>query len=171
MATTIPENSENNYDCEIETDAGCFSSGTEKRILGEERNSASRYPILTKELYFSDPPIEELHRMSLEELTRVPNFKVYNKYGSIEWLGLTDVTDVNIDTTVHIKHQLAEVYPEDSFISTKPSEGSKLNKPAIITLEGMVFNKKVTDEESCEKICSERCESEGVTFIQSSWRE
>lgn len=119
---TIDENQADNYDCEVNTDSGSEFVPEIERFNGDSRFSNFK-PILTKEFYFTEPPIETLRQMTFEELKRVKNFKVQNKYGCIEWIGFTDLTEVNLDTTVHIKHNSAEVYPEDSFGSTKPSEG------------------------------------------------
>ena len=50
-------------------------------------------------------------------------------------MGRTDLTDVDFYTDVVIKARSIEVYPDES---RKPPIGSKLNKPALVTLTGGV---------------------------------
>jgi len=69
--------------------------------------------------------------MKRNELKSVHNFKIWNRYGSIEYPEPTDLIGVNIDDLVFIEHKQAEVYPD---ASKKPNVGQKLNKRAIITL-------------------------------------
>lgn len=75
--------------------------------------------------------------MTEEELRNVEGVTLSNAHGSLQWVGRTDLTGVNFDLWVTIKHKAVEVYPEDLFTEeTKPRRGEKLNKPAIITFYG-----------------------------------
>ena len=92
-------------------------------------------PQFSKMGYEIYPPMTKLARMSEDELRNVENFTVSNDYGKIEWVGPTDLTEVNIDLWVIIKRDGVEVYPEDMFNEkNKHARGTKLNKSAIITL-------------------------------------
>ena len=71
--------------------------------------------------------------MNREELSAVAEFKIENQHGSILFLGPTDLVDVDLANDVTIKPRNIEVYPSDD---EKPDIGSKLNKGAIVTLEG-----------------------------------
>lgn len=69
------------------------------------------------------------------ELNNLQSFEICNKYGKIKFEGRVDLRSVNLDTTVIIKHQSAEVYPDDVFNDlNKPIVGEKLNRTALITL-------------------------------------
>ena len=72
--------------------------------------------------------------MSLEELKAVRNFTIKNEYGSIQFDGATDVTEVDLADIVTIEKDGVEVYDDERHQNSKPLPGSKLNKPAIITL-------------------------------------
>lgn len=76
--------------------------------------------------------------MTLKELKSVKNFLVANEHGSIEWIGYTDLTGVDLADCVTIQSKLAEVYDDEGkHLHSKPQRGEKLNKPAIIELNNM----------------------------------
>ena len=145
MSSIKEETGDNNFDCEVTQP---FDSRKASVSNTNFPPTDLKYPILTKELYHTEPPLEELHSMTDHELSAVRGFKVYNQFGSIEWIGLADLTGVNLDTCVHIRHENAEVYPEDCSYLSKPERGQKLNIPAIITLEGLSFGKCKTSQEA-----------------------
>lgn len=153
MSSIKEESDLDNFDCEAPQ-----IPEQNKSSIGRSYVSATetRYPILTKEMYRTYPPLETLQSMTERELSRVENFKVFNQFGSIEWEGYTDLTGVNLDIAVHIRHENAEVYPDDSFRETKPQRGQKLNKTAIITLESMSFGKCTNSQEAMEA-CVRSC--------------
>ena len=95
-------------------------------------------PVFTKSNYNIHPPMTEIARMKTKEIKKVKDFSIWNEYGKIEWLGETDLTEINIDLWVLIKKEGVEVYPEDLFSeSAKPTRGTKLNKQCIITLNNI----------------------------------
>ncbi len=55
-----------------------------------------------KEGLMTSPDYYDLIRMSLKQLKSVRDFKIYNEYGSIEFEGETDLTEVDLGSTVTI---------------------------------------------------------------------
>ena len=91
-------------------------------------------PILTKQGYETNPPMEELEQYSTEDLANVSNFAVIRPgFGKVEWLGAVDVRNANIDESVEIEHKDISVYHKEEQSNTKPLEGHCLNRPAILT--------------------------------------
>jgi len=92
-------------------------------------------PKLTKLGYNVFPSITELKAMSEADLATVAGFKVERPgYGSVEWDGAVDVRGVDIDTVVLIESKNVSVYDEAEETGQKPQQGSKLNRPAVITM-------------------------------------
>lgn len=87
--------------------------------------------------------------MSLNEVKSVKNFKIWNDFGKIEWEGVTDLLEVNLDQDVHIKPMCIELYPDDIYLNErkKPTTGQKLNKECIVTL----YNVRIPEELSASK--------------------
>ncbi len=106
----------------------------------EDKSSGGRAPLkhapkLTKVGYHVSPPMDELEAMSEADLAAVPNFSVTRDgFGRVEWEGAVDVRDVNLDQVVSIENVDVAVYAEEEENGTKPPEGTKLNRPASITL-------------------------------------
>jgi len=108
------------------------SSTTENTI---KKNLDNYVPKLTKDGYEVHPTIKELSTMSEAQLAAVSNFRVERKdYGTVSWEGAVDVRDVDLDNVIEIKDREIFVYYNEDKIGTKPPEGTKLNRPAIITL-------------------------------------
>ncbi|XP_071536079.1 nuclear pore complex protein Nup98-Nup96-like [Panulirus ornatus] len=89
---------------------------------------------LTRSGYFTLPSMDELgEMMDSEGRCLVENFTVGRYgYGNVCFLGVTDVTGLDLDGVVFILRKQIEVYPEGT---QKPAQGQELNKPAIITLD------------------------------------
>jgi hypothetical protein len=51
--------------------------------------------------------------MTTDELKNVENFTISNEFGSIKFLGKTDVTCVDLAKIVTINHNTAEVYNDN----------------------------------------------------------
>jgi len=95
-------------------------------------------PKLTKSGYNVYPSITELEVFSEADLAAVTGFKVERPgYGSVEWDGAVDVRGVDIDTVVIIESKNVSVYDEAEETGEKPQQGSKLNRPAVITMYGV----------------------------------
>lgn len=100
--------------------------------------TSSVVPKLTKEGYYVSPSLDALKKMSEADLAAVSNFVVSRPgYGSVAWEGAVDVRGVDLDIVVGIEDKEVAVYDEYEEITgcTKPPVGSKLNRPAYITLE------------------------------------
>lgn len=91
-------------------------------------------PKLTKSGYQVSPPIEELSSMSEADLASLRSFTVERPgYGKVEWEGSVDVRGADLDAIVVIEEKDVSVYSMDEEKGTKPEEGTKLNRPAVIT--------------------------------------
>jgi len=102
----------------------------------QARNQSA--PKLTKSGYNVYPSITELEAMSEADLAAVTGFKVERPgYGSVAWDGAVDVRGVDIDTVVVIESKNVSVYDEAEETGQKPQQGSKLNRPAVITMYGI----------------------------------
>lgn len=96
--------------------------------------SATLAPKLTKPGYAVQPSLETLHGLSEVELAAVQGFSVVRpSFGRVEWIGAVDVRGADLDDIVDIQHGDISVYAVDEANGTKPPEGSKLNRPAILT--------------------------------------
>jgi len=58
--------------------------------------------------------------MTYEELKAVENFKIWNQYGSIEFIGKVDLTYCNLAKNVDIQSNFIDVYPDET---DKPPRG------------------------------------------------
>ena len=65
-------------------------------------------PILTKEGYKCSPSIMELSRKTGLELRNVENFKIYNKYGEVEFKEPVNLLGLNLDNQVTIERNLID---------------------------------------------------------------
>ena len=91
-------------------------------------------PKLTKNGYKVTPSLEELANMSDADLAAVSNFSVSRgSVGKVEWIGQVDVRGADLDDIIEIQKGDISVYASAEELGTKPEEGSKLNRPAILT--------------------------------------
>lgn len=72
--------------------------------------------------------------MTLRQLQQVEDFTIFTDHGQIHFLGLTDVTEVDLANAVKFTKGGFEVYEGDSWKDNKPKPKTKLNKPAMVTL-------------------------------------
>uniref|UniRef100_A0A8C4N5R8 Nuclear pore complex protein Nup98-Nup96 n=1 Tax=Eptatretus burgeri TaxID=7764 RepID=A0A8C4N5R8_EPTBU len=131
-------------------------SGFERSCTANQnpRDGAASYPagiVLTREKYYTIPSPEELAHLTVDGHCIVDNFTIGRTgCGSIYFPGPVDVTGLNLDAIVRIRHRGVVVYPDET---TKPPCGQGLNRPAEVTLEGIW----PTDKTSLEHIkCPER---------------
>jgi nuclear pore complex protein Nup98-Nup96 len=110
-------------------------------------------PKLTKEGYTCHPSIDTLAAMDPADLAAVPNFTVSRAgVGSVAWEGAVDVRGADLDRVVSIEPKSVSVYTEEEEKGTKPSAGTKLNRSAVLTMEG-VFPPENGTAEATDKFC------------------
>ena len=85
-------------------------------------------PKLTKDGYKCIPSIMELSRKTAYELRNVENFKIFNKYGEVEFKEPINLLGLNLDNQVTIERNLIDT-------------GDKLNYKSVFEL----YNFKVED--------------------------
>ncbi|XP_023642866.1 nuclear pore complex protein NUP98B [Capsella rubella] len=119
-------------------------NGTHENDRGDKNSSYSSpsgadieslMPKLHHAEYFTEPRIQELaakERIDPGHCKRVKDFVVgRHGYGSIKFLGETDVCRLDLEMVVQFKNREVNVYMDES---KKPPVGQGLNKPAVVTL-------------------------------------
>jgi nuclear pore complex protein Nup98-Nup96 len=108
-------------------------------------------PNLSKGDYFTEPSLEELAAKERAEpgyCCRVRDFVVGRQgYGSIKFLGETDVRGLDLESVVEFNNREVVVYKEDS---EKPPVGEGLNKAALVTLLNIKCMNRKTGEPCTE---------------------
>jgi hypothetical protein len=66
-----------------------------------------------KQGYRTEPPWNELRRMTRHELTSVHDFAIINEYGSVHFIDPVDVTFCDLARLVEITPTSVEIYPDD----------------------------------------------------------
>jgi len=127
-------------------------------------------PKLTKENYVTSPSIKELGEMSEVELATVSNFVVERVgIGSVAWDGAVDIRGIDLDSIISIEERDISVYLEQEKLGTKPSVGTKLNRPAVLTFHH-VYPKGGGSQASLEGKFQEKLEKSteamGAEFIK-----
>lgn len=131
-STNTHTQAQNQYDQSIDDEAGANSSNATSSASGHS-NAA---PTLTKEGYTCSPPISALQAMDQADLAAVENFSVERPgVGKVEWEGAVDVRHANLDKIVLIEPRSVSVYTEEEHMGVKPHIGTKLNRPALLTME------------------------------------
>jgi len=124
----------------------------------------SYVPILTKRGYKTNPSYDHIRHMTASELARVPNFQIFNDYGSILWLGETNIVGLDLDELVTIDaNHFVEVYPDSS---EKPERGRGLNKKAIITINNVRPRKTSISLDDYELFLKKKTEREDAIFME-----
>ncbi|KAE8628187.1 hypothetical protein XENTR_v10007381 [Xenopus tropicalis] len=98
---------------------------------------ASPHPagiILTRDSYYTIPSMEELARSVDENGECIVNgFTIGREgFGSIYFEGIVNLTNLDLDSIVHIRRKEVIVYVDDQ---NKPPLGEGLNRPAQVTLD------------------------------------
>ncbi|XP_015063413.1 nuclear pore complex protein NUP98A-like isoform X6 [Solanum pennellii] len=111
------------------------SEETHHDNCGDDKDVDGIMPKLQRADYYTVPPIEELLSKEKEEAGfcwHVKDFVVgRHGYGSIKFLGETDIRKLDLDSAVRFNHREVIIYMDES---KKPPVGKGLNKPAEITL-------------------------------------
>ena len=104
-------------------------------------------PVLTMPGYYTCPDIAILQKFSSKELSKVKNFTIFRpNVGKIEWIGETDIRNLNLDHIVKIENKEVFVYEE----VTPVPEGTELNKPAIVTLCNIFPKENISEKKKSE---------------------
>ncbi|KAL1196169.1 Nuclear pore complex protein NUP98B [Cardamine amara subsp. amara] len=134
-------------------------NGTQENHGGEDKKSSysspsgadikSLMPKLNHSEYFTEPRIQELAAKETVDpgyCKRVKDFVVgRHGYGSIKFLGKTDVCRLDLEMLVQFHNREVNVYMDES---KKPPVGQGLNKPAVVTL----LNIKCMDKKSGKQV-------------------
>uniref|UniRef100_A0ACD5VSI5 Uncharacterized protein n=1 Tax=Avena sativa TaxID=4498 RepID=A0ACD5VSI5_AVESA len=131
-------------------------------------------PKLSQADYFMEPSLEELAAKERAEpgyCRRVRDFVVGRQgYGSIKFLGETDVRGLDLESIVEFNNREVIVYKDDS---QKPPVGEGLNKAAVVTLLNIKCENRKTGVQYTEgprvdkykEILVKKAEEQGVEFI------
>ncbi|GAA0164130.1 transporter [Lithospermum erythrorhizon] len=115
-------------------------------------------PKLRHHEYYTYPRMQELAAKESAEpgfCRRVKDFVVGRKgYGSIKFIGETDVRRLDLENIVQFNNREVVVYPDES---KKPPVGQGLNKPAEVTLLNIKFFNKKTGEQFTEGASAQKC--------------
>ncbi|KAJ6724196.1 NUCLEOPORIN NUP100/NSP100-RELATED [Salix viminalis] len=131
-------------------------------------------PKLRRSEYFTEPRIQELaakERAKPGFCRHVKDFVVgRHGYGSIKFLGETDVRRLDLESLVQFNNREVIVYMDDS---KKPPVGQGLNKPAEVTLLNIkCFDKKTGRQftegpkiERYKEMLKRKAEDQGAEFV------
>ncbi|XVF10251.1 hypothetical protein REPUB_Repub07fG0166700 [Reevesia pubescens] len=131
-------------------------------------------PKLRRSDYYTEPRIQELAAKERAEpgyCRRVKDFVVgRHGYGSIKFLGETDVRRLDLESLVQFNNREVIVYMDDS---KKPPVGQGLNKPAEVTLLNIkCFDKKSGHQytegpkvEKYKEMLKRKAEDQGAEFL------
>jgi len=128
-----------------------------------------KIPILTKPGYKTFPDYKNFCRMSVEELQNVKDFEIYNDYGRIQFPGITNLENLNLDDIVQIEDKFVCLYQNKDVY--KHEVGKGLNKEAFITMYNIkpkYKRKKESDEEYSDfiKLLKNQCHQKDTTFVK-----
>ncbi|CAN6246544.1 unnamed protein product [Urochloa humidicola] len=131
-------------------------------------------PKLPQADYFTEPSLEELAAKERGEpgcCGQVKDFVVgRHGYGSIKFLGETDVRGLDLESIVEFNNREVIVYKDDT---KKPPVGEGLNKPAEVTLLNIKCVNKKTEEQYLEgprveryrEMLMKKAEEQGAEFV------
>ncbi|XVE58209.1 hypothetical protein DITRI_Ditri04bG0151700 [Diplodiscus trichospermus] len=131
-------------------------------------------PKLRRSDYYTEPRIQELAAKERAEpgyCRHVKDFVVgRHGYGSIKFLGETDVRRLDLESVVQFNNREVIVYMDDS---KKPPVGHGLNKPAEVTLLNIkCFDKKTGKQytegpqvEKYKNMLKKKAEEQGAEFL------
>ncbi|XP_023742377.1 nuclear pore complex protein NUP98A [Lactuca sativa] len=132
-------------------------------------------PKLRHSDYYTEPRIQELAAKERAEpgfCRRVHNFTVgRHNYGSIKFLGETDVRRLELESLIQFNHREVIVYMDET---KKPPIGQGLNKPAEVTLLNIkCFDKKTGKHftegpriEKYKEMLKKKAEDQGAEFVE-----
>lgn len=93
--------------------------------------------------YEMEPSAEQLADMARESADALKNVEGFTvsrrKFGSVRWIGETNVSGLDLDAIVRFYPAGVEVYKDENgaALKDKPPRGSGLNRPAVVTLHNV----------------------------------
>ncbi|GMF37117.1 unnamed protein product [Phytophthora fragariaefolia] len=139
---------------------------TEAKSADHDSPTASSCPVLKSKDYYTIPSYERLQTMTDQELSEVEQFTVGCRgLGAVEWIGKTDVRDLNLDELVFFEKKEVIVYKDDE---KKHELGKGLNKPAIVELLGIFPPRKSSSPEQYKERVKQRTQDIDATFLDYS---
>lgn len=119
-------------------------------------------PQLTRAGYFTRPSVLDMSSMSETELMQIDNFEVCREgFGSIKWLGVTDVRGLDLDELVDIGKGAVTVCPDGN----RAPVGTQLNKSAVICLKVQRTASSQDEAARLKKRIQQLTEKAGHKFI------
>ncbi len=108
-----------------------------KNNLNEEEDLCplEYLPKIDKSGYNISPSLAEIARLSVDEIKHIKNFCFYNQFGKILYEDDVSLYDVRLNDIFNIELGKISIYENDI---VKPKIGEGFNKPAIITLYGIL---------------------------------
>jgi len=109
---------------------------------------------LSKRDIFTEPPFEEMENFVQDGKIRLVDGLVIKRlnYGSIEWPGVIEFSDVDLGDLVRFQRKQVVVYPDET---KKPPVGEGFNRTAIISLENIYPYCRETKEEIRDPLSEE----------------
>lgn len=98
-------------------------------------------------------------------MKKVSDFKIESSSGSIEFIGETDLTFVDLADAVTIANKSAEVYDDEKMGDKKPQVGQKLNRPSIISLYNVKPRAKQTPADKERELRLKMDKIDGANFL------
>ncbi|KAG7391650.1 hypothetical protein PHYPSEUDO_004152 [Phytophthora pseudosyringae] len=139
---------------------------TEASGTGRASPASSSCPTMKNKDYYTIPSFERLQAMTDHELSQVEKFTVGCRgLGAVEWIGKTDVRDLDLDELVYFEKKEVIVYRDDE---KKHELGKGLNKPAIVELLGIFPPRKSTSPEKYKERVKQRTLDIGASFLDYS---
>ncbi|GMF22639.1 unnamed protein product [Phytophthora lilii] len=139
---------------------------TEANGGGSVSPAASSCPVLKNKDYYTIPSYERLQAMTDHELSQVEKFTVGCRgLGAVEWIGKTDVRNLDLDELVFFEKKEVIVYKDDE---KKHELGKGLNKPAIVELLGIFPPRKSASPEKYKERVKQRTQDIGATYLDYS---
>jgi len=104
-------------------------------------------PSLINQEYIINPSVEQMSEMNAADLAAVTDFTIFRpNYGKIEWIGAVDVRKLDVDKSISIEDQAISVYLVEEAEGNKPDVGSRLNRPAVVTIYKMFPKSKGSND-------------------------
>lgn len=104
-------------------------------INSNEMAPIDMLPVLNKATYKTEPGMNIISRMTVNELKNVPKFSVFNEHGKIQWKDPVNLCELDLDDIIEIGERFIRIYKGHT---PKPPIGVGLNKQAILTLYNII---------------------------------